>query len=170
MPTPTGVRAMALITIKIERPVLTRRELRTRRARRRKVGIVGAGTLAAAAFLVNPFSASAAVVAIPPHSVWNNTIVGANSMISPVVSGGGTTVPTDATRVQFSVSATNQQRAGQLVAYPTGNVSGTSGHVLAFAAKTPASSTFTELVGLGNKVTFWNQSPGSITLTVKITG
>jgi hypothetical protein len=116
-------------------------------------------------------SARASVISpvAPTHTLQNNTAVAANKSVSPVASGASTTVPTDATRVQLAVSVSGELGSGILLAYPNGFPAGAGGS-LAFTANTSASATILVAPGMSNKVTFLNQSAGSLKLTVKITG
>ena len=159
---------MPLITIKVERRTQLASNPRRRRARRIGVAVL-VGTCAAAGLLLNT-SASASVVSITAHTVQNNTVIAAHKTLSPVMIGAATTVPTDATRVRFDLTVAKAQQAGSLAVYPAGNPGGMSNSALPFVVNTATSATFTESIGLSNKITFENQSTGSISLTVKITG
>lgn len=114
---------------------------------------------------------SEGIVSITPHSLASGALVGAGKSVSYVVSGASTTVPTDATRVQFLVTVSSQQKDGTLTAQPYLDAADASGDTLSWpAAKTTVSGTFVEPVGVSNKVNFTNTSAGSVTLAVKITG
>ena len=116
-------------------------------------------------------STSEGIVSITPHSLASGASVGAAKSVSYVVSGGSTTVPTDATRVQLSVTVSNQQQAGTLTSQPYLDAADASGDTLSWAApKTTVSGTFLEPVGVSNKVSFTNTSAGTVTVAVKITG
>jgi hypothetical protein len=156
---------MPLVTIRIERRTPARP-----RARRRNAVLAAAAAASALAgvFLVSA-PAQADIVSVPAKTVQSNTVVAADRSVSPVVIGGSTTVPTDATRVQFSVTVSREVDAGTLAAYPAGT-GPSSGDTLPFAKSSSTSAEFVEQVGASNKVTFLNQSAGSITLTVRITG
>src|SRR4051812_30490538 len=139
--------------------------------RRRYIVLAAVAGLAATTVygLLASTASAAGIVAITPHAVQTNTSVAANKSVTPVVSGGATTVPTDATRVQFSISIAQPTASGTLTAYPTGDQIHGVGSV-PFSTATTATGTLTELIGLSNKVTFVNNSSGTIVLTVKITG
>jgi hypothetical protein len=161
---------VSFITIKIERRPAGARTTRSRRSRNLRIAAVsGAGALAAA-MLLNLPSSAASVVAITPHTLQNNTTVGANKSVSPVVLGGATTVPTDATRVRMSVSFTGKAN-GALLVYPA-NSSGiiTNGLPVPFTANQNVAVGLTPRIGIQNKITFLNQSSSTLVLTVKITG
>ncbi len=131
---------------------------------------LGVTTLAAvvATLCFDPFASAAGVVSITPHTLENNVSLASGRSLTPVVSGGSTTVPTDATRVTFSVTVSRAAASGWVAINPWQDASGASFEN--FTAGSTASGTFTEPVGLQNKVQFTNSSAGSITLTVRITG
>lgn len=163
---------MALVTIRIERTVRTVERSRVRPRRRVLVAalaLVG-GVLTASS--IHGSAAQATVVPLTPAKVlYTNTYLGANKTVIPVVSGASTTVPTNASRVQFSVTVSKQQQPGSVYAHPTGNPAGASGEQVAWAGPNQTvTGTLTVLVGSANKVTFVNQSAGVIYLSVKITG
>jgi hypothetical protein len=93
--------------------------------------------------------------------------VAAHTTRSVVVIGGSTTVPTDASSLQETVSVTGGASGGTLFAYPTGSPSSTP--LLAFAAKQVVNSTTILAVGTSNEDTFVNNSSAAITLTVSLT-
>jgi hypothetical protein len=167
---------MALITIRIERPIRPAGSAPAVRGRRRALlAVAGLGAayalvggIAAAAPGVQPNSST--VTSIPAHTLLSNVSIAANKTNSPVASGGATTVPTDATHVQFSVTVSKDTRAGTLTAYPAGNPAGGSGDSLTWGALQTVSGTLTEAVGLKNEVTFVNNSASAVTVLVKITG
>lgn len=114
---------------------------------------------------------SEGLVAVAPHALATNAKVAAGKSVSYVVSGTATTVPTDATRVQFSVSVAAQQQPGAMTAAPYLDAADASGDSVSWpAAKTTVSATLLEPVGVANKVTFTNTSTGSIDVTIKIIG
>jgi len=136
---------------------------------KRPLAALAAVGICAGYLLIGNNAAAAGIVPVAPHALQTNTSVAANKSVTPVVSGGATTVPTDATRVQFAITVTKPTATGTLIAYPTDNAAAASGSV-AFTAGGTGTGTLTESVGLSNKVTFVNQSSGTILLTVKITG
>jgi hypothetical protein len=113
-------------------------------------------------------------VAIVPltvgHKVLSGATIHANSSASPVVSGGSTTVPTNATTVRVTVLAKGAA-AGVLSFYPYGNPSGGSGQTLAYPAGSVAvTGTIQENIGQSNKLTFANAGAGSVVVTATLTG
>jgi hypothetical protein len=145
-----------------------------RQRRRRFVGLMTAA--AAIVALVDAVASASSttsegIVSITPHSVASGASIAAGKSVAYVVSGGATTVPTDATRVQFSVTVSDQAKAGTLTAQPYLDAADASGDMLSWQApKTSVSGTFLEPVGVSNKVAFTNTSSGTVTVTVKITG
>jgi len=111
----------------------------------------------------------ATIKPIAAHTVLNNMIFTSNKAATPVVIGGSTTVPTDAIRVQLSVTVSKGSAAGTLRVFPTGGTFA-EGASLSWAAGQTVSSTVTERVGLNNEVTFLNQSNGAVTVLAKLTG
>jgi hypothetical protein len=159
---------MALITIKIERPL---RGPDAQHGRRRSTALV----LGAAAVLVGGlFAASAAqaagVVSIPPKVLLTNVALGAHKSVAVSVLGGSTTVPTDATRVVLSAAVIDPAANGTLFAFPQGNQPGASGDTLPYTNGQNATGTFTEPVGTSNRVRFVNQGAAAIRLSVSLTG
>jgi len=105
-----------------------------------------------------------------PHKVLSAATIAANKTSSPVVAGGTTTVPTNATTVQLTVSAKGAA-GGVLNFYPTGNVSGGSGQSLSYpSGSVTASTTIQENIGQSDELTFANSSTGSAIVTATITG
>jgi uncharacterized coiled-coil protein SlyX len=114
---------------------------------------------------------SEGIVSITPHVLTGGSALGAGQSVAFVVSGGATTVPTDATRVQFSVTVKNQARAGTLSGQPYLDAADASGDSLSWpASNTTVTGTFLEPVGVSNKVSFINTSAGTVTVVIKITG
>jgi hypothetical protein len=161
---------MAVISIRIERAAKPERTPAQRRRRMTGVAAVTGAAALVAATLVDTSAHAAGTVSITPKVIKSGAAVAANKSLSVAVSGGTTTVPSNATRVVMAVTVAKAQQAGVLGAYPAGNPAGSSGDSLSFAPTVSQTATFTEQVGLSNKVTFVNQSAGSISLTVKITG
>lgn len=114
---------------------------------------------------------SEGIVGVTPHNLTTGASVATGKSVTYVVSGGSTTVPTDATRVQFAVTVSKQQQAGALTSQPYLDAADASGDSLSWGApNTTVSDTFIEPVGVANKVTFTNTSAGSVTVAIKITG
>ena len=129
------------------------------------LGVVLAGTVASAS------TTSAGIVAISPHTLTGGSSIAGGKSLSWVVSGGATTVPTDATQVRFVVTVSREQKVGSLTAQPYLDAADASGDTLSWPAmNTAVTGTFLEPVGLSNKVSFTNTSAGSIFVVVKITG
>lgn len=145
----------------------------TSKARR----LVGFGVVAAS---VSALVASAAVATTPgsrtdvsyigvDHRVLNNTYVAAHGSTSPVVIGGSTTVPSDATAVRLTVSVKGSA-AGSLLVHPAGNPDGASGDTVSWTATKIGSGVISENIGTSNEITFVNQSTRPINITATITG
>ena len=114
---------------------------------------------------------SEGIVGVTPHNLTTGASVAAGKSLTYVVSGGSTTVPTDATRVQFDVTVSKQQQSGSLTSQPYLDAADASGDSLSWGApNTTVSGTVLEPVGVANKVTFTNTSAGSVIVAIKITG
>jgi hypothetical protein len=166
---------MALVSIRIERPV---RPERREPARRRAVPVAVAAVAAAGALAVAGIAGAAPTssttdVAIVPltlgHKVLSNVTISANKTTSPVVAGASTTVPTNATTVRLTVTAKGA-KAGVLNFYPAGNLGGGSGQSLAYPAGTLVSTTIQENVGQSNELTFANAGTASVVVNATLTG
>jgi hypothetical protein len=161
---------VALITIKVERtPRAFDAMLGWRRRRQIMVAGIAIGALVSA-FFVSTGLAQASVVSIPPRTIASDITVPSYAGVQLVAAGGSTAVPTGATRVVLSVSLSGATSNGKVGAYPTGSPSLGSGTLLSYAAGDTVAATFTERVGLWNKVTFVNHGTGAISATVKVVG
>ena len=153
--------------------------LGTRSRRRSRVIILGGMLLAASvAFLAVDGVAGAqpggtspvSFVAISPaYKLLSSTSIAANKTDSVVVVGGSTTVPTNATAVQLSVTA-GGTASGFLTLYPAGNLTGGSGQSLSWAAKGTDTETVQESIGTKDELTFANNSAAAAKVTATITG
>jgi hypothetical protein len=151
---------------------------RLTRSWRRRTGMVGT-VLCAALFVVgvagaSPTTSTTNVTFLPltvPHKVLSGVTIAATKNTSAVVIGASTTVPSNATTVQLTVSGKSTTGA-HLNFYPAGNPSGASGQTLTVpAGSIVATTTIQENVGESGKVTFANSGPGSATtVTATITG
>lgn len=112
---------------------------------------------------VNPF------IAVGPIKIENDTTVGTQRAVSPVVIGGTTTVPHDASAVELSVDAVGGTNAGELKIYPAGDPTSSYLQYLTSDPGVDATGTFDMPAGTKDEVTFANASPGSIKLLVTIT-
>jgi len=162
---------MAVITIRVERAGRVSGAGSSRRGRRPAVVAAAVATVAAAvgALLVGVPSAQASIVAIAPKVIASNVAMSGHDILALVVSGGSTTVPTDATRVQFAVSVTGATANGTVSSNPTATYPG-SGDLVHYSSSGTGSGTIVERVGLSNQVTFHNNGANAITITIKITG
>jgi hypothetical protein len=172
---------MALITI--NRPVVVLSGLesvprRNRRSWRRggaatlalvvglALGAMGTGALA------SPSGGSTTNVSFvsltPAFKLLANRSFAANAQYSPVVIGGSTKVPTNATTVQIVVTASSKS-GGDMGFWPTGNVNGRSGQILSWGPGHTATMTIQENVGVANELTFANGN-GATTASATITG
>jgi len=148
------------------------------RSRRRRGGgaatalcAVGGLTLAGVAAASPTSTTSVSFVALnPAHKVLSAATIAANKTSSPVVAGGATTVPTNATAVQLTVIAKGAA-GGVLNFYPGQNVSGGSGQSLPYPSGSGSvSTTIQENIGQADELTFANASSGSVVVTATITG
>jgi hypothetical protein len=108
-------------------------------------------------------------VPITGHAVLTNAYVLANGGNSPVVIGGTTTVPSDATRVQLQVSVKGSA-SGSLRIYPAGDLADAQSEVAPWTATKLGRAIVTVSPGTSDRVTFVNVSARPINLTVTITG
>jgi hypothetical protein len=141
--------------------------------RRHRLAVVGGSALAVAlaTSIAGASTTSEGIVSVAPHNLTTGAALTTGKSLTYVVSGAATTVPTDATRVQFAVTVSKQQQSGTLTAAPYLDAADASGDSLSWAAaNTTVSGTLLEPVGVGNKVTFTNSSAGTLTVAVKITG
>jgi hypothetical protein len=135
----------------------------------------------AAAGIVTAFIAGSAVATTPGdrstsgsfvpvnHRVLNAVSVGTGHATSPVVIGGSTTVPTDATAVRLLISV-KSTGAGELQIYPAGNSAGDADDTVSWNGTKGGGGEVYENVGGSNEVAFFNRSSRAIYLTVTITG
>ena len=148
---------------------------RRRRSWRRPMALVGVAVLAVG-MLAGVAGASGTTTNVtfvplsPAKVILSNVNIGANKTSSAVVIGGTTTVPSNATTVQLTVTAKGAS-IGTLNFYPTLNPSGGSGQTLAYpGSNVAASTTIQENVGQASSLTFANSGIGTATVTAKITG
>ena len=171
---------MALLTINrivVEHPdgVPARPPRRARRAVAVAVALLAAGGLGAgltaASATPSPHVTTTGVqfVALnPPVTVLNNKAIALNKSFSVIVIGGKTTVPTNATTVQLSVTA-GGTAAGIVNIFPAGNPSGGSGQFMQWAAGSSQTQTIVENVGTRDELTFADNT-GAAKVTAVITG
>lgn len=133
------------------------------------VGLAGASVIGIAGASPTTSTTDVAFVPLTPvHKVFGGSVA-ANGSKSVVVSGGSTTVPTNATTVQLSITVTGP-KAGSLSFYPAGDVAGGSGQTLSWDANHSNSATIAENIGMKNEVTIANSSAGAATVTATVTG
>jgi hypothetical protein len=150
-------------------PPRTRRRLRTPMVIA-GVAVLSFGTWAGIAAATGSTTSVSFIALTTPKAVLSNTAIATHKSSSPVVIGGTTTVPSNATTVQVKVSAKGTA-AGTLNFYPAGNPSGASGQTLAYTtATTPATTTIEENVGQSGELTIYNSGSGSATVTATIIG
>jgi hypothetical protein len=141
--------------------------------RRWQLAALGTGTAAAlvagSAVATTPGSSTDVTFVAVNHRVLNAASVGVGRSTSPVVIGGSTTVPTDATTVRLLISV-KSIGSGHLTIYPAGNPAGASGDTVTWAGTKGGGGQIAENIGTSNQVTFVNNSTASIALTVTITG
>jgi len=153
-------------------------EDRTRSRGRRSMVLLGVGGLAIGLIAGNAIgtppttsTTDVSFVALnPAHKVLSAATIGANKTSSPVVAGGATTVPTNATVVRLTVTAKGAA-GGVLNFYPAQNVSGGSGQFLSYpSGSVSVSTTIEENIGQADELTFANSGSGSVVVTATITG
>jgi len=105
----------------------------------------------------------------PAKSITAATSVAAGKAYSFVASGGTTTVPSNATVVQLSVTVKGT-KAGMLTFAPTGDPSNASPTTLSWTAGGTNAGLVNVTVGLSNKVDVLNTSTAAATVGVKIVG
>jgi hypothetical protein len=129
--------------------------------------VVAAGT--ASAIPLTGSSTDVSFVPIAEHAVLTNAYVFANGVNSPVVIGGTTTVPSDATRVQLRVSVKGSA-SGSLRVYPAGDLSDAQNDVAHWTSTKVGTATVGVSAGTSDRVSFVNVSARPINLSVTITG
>jgi len=125
--------------------------------------------IASAAVATTPGSTTDVAYIAVNHRVLNNTYVAAHGATSPVVIGGSTTVPTDATAVRLSVTVKGSA-AGSLLIYPAGNLDGASGDTVSWTVAKSGAGIVSENVGTANEVTFVNTTGRPINITATLIG
>jgi hypothetical protein len=103
-----------------------------------------------------------------PFKLFTNHSFAANASFSAVVIGGSTKVPSDATTVELSVTASGTA-AGYINVYPEGDSSGGSGQFMSWGAGGSQTQTIQENVGQADELTFANGTTAS-KATATITG
>lgn len=105
-----------------------------------------------------------------PHKVLSNASIARAATNSPVVIGGSTTVPSDATSVAMTV-AVKSTAAGSLSIFPADHPASTTVDAVGFPAGSVVVTHVTEQSpGLSGKVSFRNNGTATATVTVTITG
>jgi hypothetical protein len=132
---------------------------------------LGLGLGVNAALATPPNGSTTNVSFVPlatPYKLFTAKSFAAHALYSPVVIGGSTKIPTNATTVRLQVEA-GGKTAGTMTFYPAGNVNGGSGQSLTWSAGGTATATIEENVGTANELTIANGSAAS-TGTATITG
>ena len=125
--------------------------------------------VAGAAIATTPGSTTDVTFIPVNHRVLNGASVGVGHATSPVVIGGSTTVPTDATTVSLNV-VVKSTGTGSLAIYPASDPAGASGDTVSWAGTKGGVGRVAENIGTSNEVTFVNNSTRTIYLTVTIVG
>jgi hypothetical protein len=160
---------MALITIRIERPVRTAASTARPHGRRGRLAVLAGVAVLAGGTLVGASAARAGVISVPPKTLASAVTVAAHGTYAVTAIGGTTPVPTDATRVVLDATVTNPTANGTLAAYPNGGT-GAGADTLPFTAGHTKDGTFTERIGTHNMVRFRDNSSTAITLTITVVG
>lgn len=104
----------------------------------------------------------------PQKQVFGGS-VGAFATKLVTVSGGTTTVPTNATTVQLLIGVKGA-KDGTLSFYPAGNQAGSSGQTVTVQAGVRTGGIITTDIGLKNQIAVVNNSAGAATVTVIAAG
>jgi hypothetical protein len=105
----------------------------------------------------------------PVHKILSSASIGANATTSPIAIGGSTTVPSNATAVQMTVTV-NDTRAGSLHIFPAGDPTAGGATAVSFLANTATTETVTETVGKSSEISFQNTAASTATVTVTLIG
>lgn len=143
--------------------------IRLRRAAALVLGIASAGVFVTGLAAASPTPGGrtdVTFVPITPHHLLTNAYLAAGQASSPVVMGGLTTVPTDATTVQLSVTLKGTGN-GTLSYYPAGNPA--AGDSFTWV-KGGGQDVVAANVGASNEVSFVNHSSAGINLSVTLSG
>lgn len=130
---------------------------------------LGAGLLAGVSGASSPSVDVSFTPLTPPKKVLSNASIGANSTRLVTVSGGSTTVPTNATTLEIMI-AVRGTKAGTLSFYPAGDPGGSTGQTVSWPAGGNNTATITIDVGQKNQIAIKNTSLGSAVTTATITG
>lgn len=134
------------------------------------IAVLTVGMLAGVAGASGNTTSVSFVSLSPAKTILSNVTIAAHKTNSPIVIGGSTTVPADATTVQLLVTAKGPS-IGTLNFYPALNPSGGSGQTLAYpGSNVVATATIQENVGQSGELTFLNNGIGSAVVTAKIIG
>ncbi|MGN6721564.1 MAG: hypothetical protein ACTHJM_03005 [Marmoricola sp.] len=129
-----------------------------------------AGVVASAVASGSPTdSTSVGFISITPHRVLTNVSIASKHSSSPVVIGGTTTVPTDVTTVQLSISA-HSVSPGAIAVYPAGDPEAADDHFISYPKTTAVTVTDNEHPGTANEVTLTNNGASAVVVTLSITG
>lgn len=130
------------------------------------------GMCTAAQAIVGPPPPSNTFNAVnPPFKIVNGVTVAAGSGVAAVAIGGATTVPTDANKVEVSVTVSGGTAAGRLFVLPTGvGLTPTTPPAASWNAGQTVTTTTVVAPGLKNEVTFINQSSGTVKVTASVYG
>jgi hypothetical protein len=105
----------------------------------------------------------------PPKKILSASIA-SHTIKSPVVIGGSTTVPSDATSVALTITI-KSANGGLLSVYPAGNSGSTSEDIIPFDGGNAVNTVHsTQNVGTKNEITLANNGTATATVTVTITG
>ena len=105
-----------------------------------------------------------------PHKILSNASIARGAANSPVVIGGSSTVPSDATSVRLIV-AVKSTAAGTLFVFPADHSASTSSDTISFPGGNQVITQQTQQnPGLSGKVTFVNGGTATASVTVTITG
>ena len=134
------------------------------------IAVLTVGMLAGVAGASGSTTAVTFVPLSPAKVILNNVTIAAHKSNSPVVIGGTTTVPANATTVELLVTAKGPS-IGTLNFYPMLNPGGGSGQSLSYpGSNVVASTTIQENVGQAGELTFYNNGIGSAVVAAKIIG
>jgi hypothetical protein len=156
-------------TVSGERVVLARRSARER------ILLVGIGAFVAASITGIAGASGPATTAVsftklnPPFTLMTNTGIGASQVLTRVVSGAATPIPSNSSTIELTITASGPQN-GRLDIYPAGNPQGGSGQFLAWTPKLKMTKIVQENVGINDSLTFASHGTGVATVSATITG
>jgi hypothetical protein len=177
--TTTSTRDLEEVVAQLEKKIADLSGERSERTRRRRslrrpvaiasISVLTLGVLAGVAGASGSTTNVSFTLLTPSKVLLTNASIAAHKTNSPVVIGGTTTVPSDATTVELAVSAKGAT-SGTLDFYPADNVDA-AGQTLTYPSGNAwVTTTIYENVGQSGEVTFYNAGTGTAVVSAKIVG